>query len=437
MNNKIITNVTDPHRNIFCFYRAPRKHIEDSFIFDEQLENNVTKSLINTLEYCNSATALGSFLALIESKIYKDKIHLDTTAGKYHFCLQSKPIIFPEVKNKILLTISNAPSDANINIPNEQPGSRPDAWIFGDNSFIIMIESKLNTLPNEKQLEGHLKSIGWLNTSYFRVDLKWSEIYSCLKSRLSEVVKEPDHFIIEQFLKYMEVIGMAPFEGFTNSDFDFFLVYDENEDYKPIVKKKLDDFSKLVYEKLPPPLRQFYSERYIGKFTKESFWIAFRRDPKSVSPFNHCNLCLEIDEEGLSWQAVIRDGKANDNFKPIGILYKKLQDSAFFNDFKMKLSDLGSDFRIEINSRTNLAGTGRPLPGGDLWTPKSILYLDSMTDEGLNAITSLLIGISYPGVIVEQIISKSNPLLINSEQLIKQCVNSLLKLHEVLLLLEK
>jgi len=431
----VAPHIVDPHRNIFCFYRAPRKHVEGDFIYDQQLENNVTKSLINTLEYSNPRTALNSFLALLESKICGKNVRLRMTSGKCYFSLQSMPLVFPAVKNRILVTITNAQAGAKVS--NEQPGSRPDAWIIGGNDFVIMIESKLDTSPNEKQLAGHLKRAGWSGTKYERVDLKWPEIYSCLRSCVGGVLGELDNFVIGQFLSYMEVVGMSTFEGFKNSDFDFFLVYDESGDYKPVVKKRLTDFAELVHGNLPQILRQDYPEKYTGRFTKEEFWIAFRKAPALKSTFGHCNLNLEIGPEGLFWQAVIRDGKATDNSKPIGTLYRKLQDAALFNNFKIILSGFGADFWIVVNSRTNLSRTGRPMPGADVWNEKAWLCLDSITDEGLKAVASLLIQIPYPGVVVQRKISKGDVLLTNPDLLVKQCVDSLVQLHKVLVFLEK
>lgn len=438
--NEAITNMTvaphvvNPHRNIFCFYRAPKKHAEGDFIYDEQLENNVTKSLINTLEYTDPHTALNSFLALLETKIRGKSVHLRVTSGNCHFSLQSIPLLYFSVKNRILVTITNAQTGAKVS--GEQPGSRPDAWIIGGNDFVIMIESKLDTLPNEKQLAGHLKRAGWTDTHYDRVDLKWTEIYSCLRSCLDDSLAEVDNFIISQFLNYMEVIGMSTFEGFKNSDFDFFLAYDESMDYKPVVKKKLTDFAGLVHGYLPKELMEHYPEKYAGRFTREEFWIAFRKAPALKSIFSHCNLNLEIGSEGLFWQAVIRDGKATDKNKPIGVLYRKLQDPTLFEGFKKILSGFGGDFWIVVNSRTDLARAGRPMPGADVWTEKAWLCLDCVTDDCLKAVASLLTQISYPGVVVERRISKGDPLLTDPDLLVKRCADSLIQLHKVLVFLE-
>ena len=77
------------------------------------------------------------------------------------------------------------------------------------------------------------------------------------------------------------------------------------------------------------------------------------------------------------------------------------------------------------------------MPGADVWNEKAWLCLDSITDEGLKAVVSLLTQIPYPGVIVERKISKGDILLTNPDLLVKQCVESLVRLHEVLVFLEK
>jgi hypothetical protein len=433
----IASHITDPHRNIFYFYRAPRKHNEVDFIHDDQLENNITKALINTLEYCDKHTALTSFLGLLEDRIRitagKD-IHLHMGQRKCQFSLQSIPVASLSAAQKILVTITNASVDTRTS--NQQPGSRPDAWITCGSNFAIMIESKIDTLPDENQLKGHLAKVGWIGMTYNRVDLSWEDTYQCFKSLLTTDLGERDSFVTRQFMNYMEVTGMAPFEGFKNSDFDFFLIYEENEDYKPIVKKRLVDFAKIVYARLTPELSRIYCDFYPGRFTKEEFWVAFRKNQSVKSAFRHCNLNLEIGPEGLFWQAVIRDGKAADQDKPIGKLYQKLQDEDHFNNFKTILSGLGAEYSLVIFERTDLSRRRRPMPGADVWNKKAWLSLDYLPNENLKAMVNLLTLIPYPGVIVQKEILKGDHLLWQPEALVVQCVNSLSRLHDVLTFLE-
>lgn len=43
----------DPHRNIFYYYSGGKKQ-EDQIIYDQQLENNTTKTFVNVLENVDS-----------------------------------------------------------------------------------------------------------------------------------------------------------------------------------------------------------------------------------------------------------------------------------------------------------------------------------------------------------------------------------------------
>jgi hypothetical protein len=432
MNNSLNDSyLIDPHRNIFYYYRGPeKKKTGDDFIYDKQIENNITKSLINTLEYSSYDTAMKAFLSLIEQRLDKCVLSFNTqkTSINYRFSLQTMPLMNADIKYKILLTISN--SEAYDNVPSIQLGSRPDAWIIGGKDFAIMIESKISSAPDEKQLIGHIKSVGWEHEDYKRVDLKWPEVYACLKRAINIINDGKDSFIIGQFIKYLEVTGMAPFEGFKNADFDFFLDYENNREYGPVIKNKLKDFAALVYDKLPEEFKSTYSEPQSNRLTNDRAVMNF---DKKTKQYDMCNFTLEVRSEGLCCRAVIGGRKVSDKKSPIYKIYNKLQNQKEFEQFREMLSELGKDFRILIHSRSSdNEGIKKPMPGGDNWSRKLDLSLDSLTGEGLQAIMSLLVYINYPGIIVDRLIPKGSPELNNPDLLVEKSVDSLTRLRKVI-----
>ena len=62
----------DYHHNIFCYYKGSAQDDKDR---EQQLEDNTTKALINTLEYCNPSVAT-SFLKWLDIKAPDSSVYV-------------------------------------------------------------------------------------------------------------------------------------------------------------------------------------------------------------------------------------------------------------------------------------------------------------------------------------------------------------------------
>ena len=208
----------NPYRNIFYYYRGPSSKKEEHF--DKQLEDNTTKALINTLE--SSEKRL--LMSLLE-KTEIDIKHLDRVAYDFQVDVES---------------------------------SRPDALIQIDNKYDILIESKVDARLEKDQICRHLESIsnGYLicitpiegdknvvqqiNKANLRF-ITWKEVYLCFNEQLGETKDKISRFLIEEFLKYLELIGTAPFDGWNEKDFQAFEDDHEGE-LRRRVKRKLEQY---------------------------------------------------------------------------------------------------------------------------------------------------------------------------------------------------
>jgi len=290
--------LNDPHKNIFYYYRGPSKREEEDIIYDTQIEDNTTKALINCLDNC-SDSLLSHFLKYFN----------------INFKYKNKPQYFLQVS---------------------RVKSRPDAQIkIPDNS--IFIESKIALPVSKAQLINHkndLKESDILilitnNESDKKIAdeleikyIKWVELHKCFKTY--EPLNKNEKFLIDEFIRYLEVIGLSDFTGFNNDDFDFFI--NRIDDYKPIVKSKLEKFGSKIHSILNDEIKSRYPDKHIGIISKESsgIWYGIRKDQAKVDIFKRCNFTVEIDAESIYFNVVIRDGKYSDK-KPIGIFYKKIE----------------------------------------------------------------------------------------------------------------
>jgi hypothetical protein len=135
----------DLHRNIFYSYRGPKGDTADR---DRQLENNVTKALINTLDLGGSAV-YGPFLDWLGIT--------DATNAKFLLQRHNLPSgTAAEKRNRALLGISKRKLDWADAGANGTYESVPDAWVYGD-GFAVLVECKVNDSAfSQGQMQGHL-----------------------------------------------------------------------------------------------------------------------------------------------------------------------------------------------------------------------------------------------------------------------------------------
>ena len=291
-NKKILMIKHNPYRNIFMYYRGPsvnQMHVET------QLEDNITKSLINLFEYADK-DLLKDFMKGIDLTISADNVIFDLQAAN---------------------------SD-----------SRPDALIR-TNECDIYIESKYGAPFDAVQLEKHIKNKNINDNILYISKQKYTEkniqsycdycddkvIFLTWFQIAVFILKKQDrntypkntvtNFLINQYIEYMKELNMTPFLGWSNRDFEAFLVTEnENQkvanDQRKRVKEKLEQFLNESKEHIDQKY-DFYKDcsLYIGNLDKEHVWGAIKFSDESLINqihisviFNAYNLSIGIQIEG-------------------------------------------------------------------------------------------------------------------------------------------
>ncbi len=276
-----------PYRNIFVYFRGASVNQTQ---VDRQLEDNITKSLINLFEHSDK-NLIKDFLKNIGIIISPDNVIFD------------------------------------IQVANSE--SRPDALIRA-NECDIYIESKYGAPFDGDQLQNHIKNtsgyILYISKKKYKEEIKqkycdnnviflnWFEIADFIikeRDRNTYPKNTITNFLSKQFIDFMEELNMIPFNGWSNRDFESFL-FTENEnlrlaeDERKRVKEKLEQFLTESKEIIDQKY-DFYKgcKLHIGNLDKEHVWGAIKFSDESLINqihisviMNAYNLSIGIQIEG-------------------------------------------------------------------------------------------------------------------------------------------
>ncbi len=298
-----------PHRNLFYSYRGAAPSIRDrDFVFERQLEDNATKALINVLEHCERTRVLVPFLRTITKVVAKG----DSEAVQ--FALQRVDVDRPQAKKKIALVIAPI-CGLDDKKASAQVSGRPDAWIWDDNAFAVLVETKVVGQASSTQIKRHLSSAnGWSNGGVTIQCVSWANVYEFFYATYQQAnrLNPISRLLIGEFLEYLNMIGVTNRTVFDIEDFVFFALDKVNRSpmHKRIVAQKLERFTQqLADSSAVREIVKLYgksalnAERYVNPGTfrdgSNNFWITI--GPKERR--NHCHLTVRITEHGVRLDA--------------------------------------------------------------------------------------------------------------------------------------
>lgn len=257
------------HQNIFYYYKGALNREKD---VEQQIEDNTTKALINVLENSSIETQ-----KLIIENI--TEIAIPKSVRKLKYILQATTIgkeRIVSIPNKFILAISPC-GEVEDGDAKYDRGSRPDAWIWSSD-FVILLENKTRGKLSKAQLEQHGRLL--IGNGKLIVKSWINDVYPVIKETASKVQNEKDRFLLSEFKKYLEVIGMSRFEGFDKEDFmRKYCDDDDREEFDYLKSFKFDKLAEAVKERLKQKGLQFrnatpnFEERDIG-------WYGFYKEYK-------------------------------------------------------------------------------------------------------------------------------------------------------------
>jgi len=290
----------DKHQNIFYSYNQGDLSDIDREV---QLEDNVTKALINLLENSDRQVTVDFLKRFVNSKIRLGRTEFQyalqkNLVGESHKTAQETPHKFilgisptgkmdeksrtivglereeeklkgikAQIKNilrnenevegskivdrfiKLLnankIQFDSRKQDINVSDINYlyqllASKSRPDGWIVNKN-IAVLIENKIWGKLSSNQIDRHNNK--WFNGKGESKPASWKKIYNFFKEESSRNdLGEVTKFLVKQFTEYLEVIGLA---GFTEIPFNDSTPYDL-DDAKNILRNLMVEIEKEI-----------------------------------------------------------------------------------------------------------------------------------------------------------------------------------------------
>ena len=331
--------MTDLHHNIFYYYRGPNQLKQGPY--DQQLEDNTTKALANTLKHCSPPVAL-MFL--------KECLGIETNKKKVEVELQ-KPTIGTEIirrtSQRLLLGLvdkaeKNEDFDRNKLAETTNGDSQPDAWLYGED-FVVLIESKVGKASLElDQMQRHFQKLlkDALQPPKYQVRT-WAEVHKFFVNLLPKLRDEKDKWLVEQFAQYLEWKGMTEFTGFEEGMFEFFVHSEKDPDTKKWIRNTIGLFAEKVLPGLQALNAVFYKGYHVGNFgaADDHFWVAFGSEK-----------FREVAHQTIALYDYGLDIFVNVELSPaIKKLKKKMRDEK--QKFRAIISELPGPFRVQVEER--------------------------------------------------------------------------------------
>lgn len=374
----------DLHHNIFYGYRGP---ISDDGARERQLENNVTKALVNTLRL-GGEPVWRPFLAELGVP----------DASQAEFLLQRTELPSGPAslkKRRILLGISSTPSSwRHASTSGEAYASLPDAWIYGD-GFAVLVESKVAGDFDDGQMHSHLARLWATGNDPPEVMLRtWRDVHRFfrgLRCQLSGV----SELLVDQLVEYLEYSELSGFTGFRREHFDYFLTHDD-EEARQWVKSQVEDLA----ERLPTRLVEidgFYESWDMGTLYQSSSycWVAFGPANGAYRRRTHQSIAMSSDGVRVFVNAELKD--AADQVKEVlkqkpDTVYAALQELHNTEPFELVLEE-------RVQKQAMIYD----------YTPKMRLHSSLITDESVGtpawtAFIDTVLSLPLPYVRIERLV---------------------------------
>jgi len=202
----------DRHLNLFYSYN----------LSNQLIENNLTRAFIQTLRLLEGKNR-NEFLKILFAGKCEELNYSDAQVALQDNIDEAIP---KKAQKKYVITITGRALGREDDKPDQtqeqEGGSIPDAWIYKEGEYCLLIECKIGEGYDIKQIKNHITN--WFDNKIDgRIDLAWDDVLWGI-DRMKEKVdskeitlNRQEQIVLDDLFEFMGYYGYSIFKGF---DFD-------------------------------------------------------------------------------------------------------------------------------------------------------------------------------------------------------------------------
>lgn len=302
----------DPHLNLFQSYRGPSqkpKSAEDALkAEDPQLEDNLTRALVVTLNNIADGPARAALLALLG---------WESGWGGFErgdLQVNAEGVDWPQTSRRKLVVLHGGRKLQHVAGAATNGKGRADAVLVGKGG-LLAIETKIGDVVTDAQLQAHRATLGLEGPGERSV--AWVDVVKTLDRAVKQSkLNSTEAFLLTELKRYLEINGMG---GLTHEHFAYFASTPETRESADELKVGIRRFLAATASDIQQALKSKWPVD-VGSIRKEDSAAYAALKPHSPKKQQLPHLSIAMNAGGLS---IFANFETEAGFRPFVLRWNK------------------------------------------------------------------------------------------------------------------
>ncbi len=383
--------------------------LESDAAHTRQLEDNVTKALVNVLFHAEP---------LVWRRFLEEVVGLPASAsGQPQFAMQ-RGLTAGDVRGRgqrVLLGLVPPGQDGPAKDGTRRAltdARRPDATIRGED-FAVLVEAKVEGGLDDSQWRGHAEALRGDEpdapiTERVRT---WGHVHQCFSTLRRDLAAGGlSAWLVDQFLEYLRLEHLAGFAGFDAEMFDYFEDRDD-ENQRAMVRRTVAALAGELQRRVTG-INEWYAEHDVGNLNAidTSCWVAFGPQTRGAATGVYrrsAHMTVALRHHGVE---VFANAELLPATNRLGWLIREKRDELL--ETLRPAASLHTEIRVEERVQRKTAA-GKPLPRKYDYAPRLTCQVRDLFDPvsgpaNATKVFDTILELALPAVSIVRIVPRAD-----------------------------